>query len=187
MGPVRTTALAAGFALLLSGCGSEVPAPAPPAAPQPSAPVAKTEPKKPAPAPVAASQPQPAASEAFVYSPMNLRDPFEPFIKVVPEKKEKPKAFVPQTPLQRFPAEELRLVGVVWGGGPANAKALIEDPTGKGYVVAVGTLVGDKGGGIVQIGRDEVVVEERFVNLLGEETQRVVKMTLRKPEGEVKQ
>jgi Tfp pilus assembly protein PilP len=187
MGPVRTTAFAAGFALLLGGCGSEAPPPAPSTPPKPVAPAAKAEPKRATPAPVAASQPQPATPEAFVYSPANLRDPFEPFIKLTPEKKKKPKVFVPRTPLQRFPTEELRLVGVVWGGGPARAKALIEDPTGKGYVVAVGTLVGDRGGAIAQIGQNEIVVEERFVDVLGEETRRVVKMTLRKPEGEVKQ
>jgi type IV pilus assembly protein PilP len=185
MGPVRTAALAAGVAVFLGGCGSDRPASSP--APKPIAPVAKAEPKKAVPTPVEASQPQPAPAETFVYSSAGLRDPFEPFIKLETEKKDKPKVFVPQTPLQRYTVDELRLVGVIWSGGAgAKPKALIEDPAGKGYVVTVGTLVGDKGGGIVKIGPDEVVVEERFVGVLGEENQRIVKMALHKPEGEVK-
>lgn len=124
--------------------------------------------------------------EGFVYNGEGLRDPFQPFIKIEPKKKkaEKPKVFVPKTPLQRYAVEELQLVGIVWAEG-ARARALIEDPEGKGYIVGPGTLVGDKGGKIVRIQPERVLVEERFINLLGEETVNTVTMTLRKPEGEV--
>ena len=75
-------------------------------------------------------------------------------------------------------------MGVVWSGH-GKSKALIEDPEGKGYVVTTGTLVGDRDGKIVDIRPEKVMVEERSVDLLGEENVKMVAMTLRKPEGEV--
>lgn len=183
MGALRTALWTAGLAALLLGCGSQ--APAPPRPPKPTPAAAKKTPPA-VPRPVNAEEPKTAEPEEFAYHREGLRDPFEPFIKIVKKKVQKPKVFVPKTPLQRYAVEELQLVGVVWGG-PGKAKALIEDPGGKGYVVGVGTLVGDRGGGIVKIAPGEVLVEERFVDVLGEETVRAVKLALRKPEGEVNQ
>jgi len=169
-------------ALGLAACGSE------PAAPPATPPAAV------APAKVAAAQPvaivapeaEPAAAQAaFAYNAEDLRDPFQPFLKLEEKKPQvRPQVFVPKTPLQRFAVEELRLVGIIWGDG-GRSRALIEDPEGKGYVVGTGILVGDRGGRIVRIQREEAVVEERTVDLFGEESVKVVRMTLRKPEDEV--
>jgi type IV pilus assembly protein PilP len=127
-----------------------------------------------------------AEAPTFAYEPAELRDPFQPFIKLdtKTKKKARPQIFVPKTPLQRFATEELHLVGIIWGEG-GRARALIEDPQGKGYVVGTGTLVGDRGGRIVRIEPEQAVIEERIVDLFGEENLSVVTMTLRKPEGEV--
>ncbi len=168
------------LATALWACGGEPPSsPAPAKAP----PVRK-------PAPKARKAATPSAAEeapAFVYDPEGLRDPFQPFIRIEPEKKEKkpPDVFVPKTPLQRFAVEELRVAGIVWGPGKP-ARALVEAPDGKGYVVRVGTLVGDRGGKIVAIHPDRVVVEERVVDLLGEVQARSVDLRLHTPEDEVR-
>ena len=121
-----------------------------------------------------------------MYVAEGLRDPFQPFIKLETKEKKKvrPQVFVPKTPLQRFATEELRLVGIIWAE-QGRSKALIEDPQGKGYVVGTGTLVGDRGGRIVRIEPEQAVIEEKIVDLFGEENLSVVTMTLRKPEGEV--
>ncbi|MEW6488952.1 MAG: pilus assembly protein PilP [Thermodesulfobacteriota bacterium] len=127
------------------------------------------------------TEPEPA----FSYQPAGLRDPFEPFIRLdEPKTKAKPQVFVPRTPLQRYALEEIRLVGVMWAEG-GRSVALVEDPEGKGYVVSGGVLIGDRGGRIIGIRPDRVDVEERFVDLFGEENVKVMTMTLRKPEGEV--
>ena len=47
--------------------------------------------------------------------------------------------------------------------------------------------MGDRGGGIVRIQRELLLIEERFVDQLGEDNVRQVKMTLRRSEGEVSQ
>lgn len=173
--------IAAGFALGVAACGSEPPAPPSGSA---KAPPAKAPAKK-QPA-AAASEPGPAEAveTVFNYEPEGLRDPFQPFIKLETKKKVRPQVFVPKTPLQRYATEELHLVGIIWGG-KGRSRALIEDPEGKGYVVGTGTLVGDRGGKIVRIETQEAVVEERAVDLFGEENVKVVRMTLRKPEDEV--
>ncbi len=184
MGRVTLSVLLVGLAVFVLGCRAESPAPAP----KPRAPRAAAQPQQEPEIPVEASTPEPPpeAPEPFVYSPEGLRDPFQPFIKLELPKEVKPKVFVPKTPLQRYSTEELKLVGVIWGGA-GRSKALIEDPEGKGYVASVGTPVGDQGGGIVQIRPERVVIEERFVDVLGEETVRTVDMKLHRPEGEVSQ
>jgi type IV pilus assembly protein PilP len=170
------TAMWAGLAVF-AACAGETPAPAP--AP---APVARV-PQAPAPAPAAPVED--TGEPAWSYQPAGLRDPFEPFIRLdEPKPKSKPQVFVPRTPLQRYALEEIRLVGVMWAEG-GRSVALVEDPEGKGYVVSGGVLIGDRGGRIIGIRPDRVDVEERFVDLFGEENVKVMTMTLRKPEGEV--
>ncbi len=170
--------ISAGLALGLTACGSE------PAAPPAATPAAAAPAPKKAPAPVEDPTRGAVVGEAFAYAPEGLRDPFQPFIKLEEKKQSRPQVFVPKTPLQRYATEELQLVGIIWGEA-GRARALIEDPEGKGYVVGTGTLVGDRGGRIVRIQPQEAVVEERAVDLFGEENVNVVRMTLRKPEGEV--
>ncbi|NTU59495.1 MAG: pilus assembly protein PilP [Deltaproteobacteria bacterium] len=144
----------------------------------------------PAGAPVPVARPAPApppAQPAFTYSPVGLRDPFEPFIKLEEKKVAKrpvEKVAAPQTPLQRYSTEELKLAGIVWGE-EGRARALIEDPQGKGYAVAVGTLVGDRGGRVVRILPDRIIIEERFKDILGEEKKAVANMMLHKSDGAV--
>ncbi len=181
MSPLAKTAMVAGV-LVLAACGAEPPpAPAPQAAPSPQA-ATPTMVAAPAAAPAAAAQE--SSEVTFEYDPKGLRDPFEPFVKLEVKKKEVPKAFIPKTPLQRYAVEEIRLVGVIWADG-GKSVALVEDPEGKGYAVSGGAWIGDRGGRIVRIRPDGVDVEERFVDLFGEENVKVVSMALHKPEGEV--
>jgi len=174
--------IAAGLVLGVTACGPE-PAP-PPAAPPAAAPATRAPAKKLVPVADVDTDRKTVVEIAFAYEPEGLRDPFQPFIKLETKKKVRPQVFVPKTPLQRYATEELHLVGIIWGEA-GRARALIEDPEGKGYVVGTGTLVGDRGGRIVRIQPEEAVVEERAVDLFGEESMNVVRMTLRKPEDEV--
>jgi len=165
-------------------------------APEPAPPV-----KPPEPSSLAADvskQPSPEQDElldeegdvAFEpsYDPKGLRDPFEPFIKIEKPKPKTMKAvekvFKPVTPLQRFSISQLSLVGIVWADN-GKAKAMIQDPKKKGYVVMRGTFVGDQGGKISEIKPDRVIIKEPFEDPFGETSVRFVSMTLRKPEEEV--
>ena len=167
---------------MLAACGGEKPSP-----PPKSRPPTTKKARGPKARPVE-KESVPSEKGGFVYNPQGLRDPFQPFIRLRPEKKaakKAPEKFVPKTPLQRYALEELKLVGVVWRDGKGS-RALVEDPEGKGYIVRVGTLIGDRGGKIVSIRPDRVEVEERVIDILGEERINRVSMRLHTPEGEVR-
>lgn len=114
----------------------------------------------------------------YVYEPAGKRDPFKPFVELV--KKAAPSK-VPTTPLQAYDLNELRLVGVLIL--PGKKVAMIEDPTGKGYSVKEGTLIGMKEGKVVEIIKDEVVVEERYLDETGQAKTMRVSMKIPREQG----
>lgn len=106
-----------------------------------------------------------------------LRDPFRPFTVEARPKK----TGTPRTPLQQYDLGALTLVAIIWD--TANPKAMVEDATGLGYSVGIGTPIGRSGGVVKAIESDRVVVEEEFVDFYGEKkkTEKILKL---KPEGE---
>ena len=48
-----------------------------------------------------------------------------------------------------------------------NSRAMVQDGSGKGYTVKIGTLVGKRFGQVKQIRRDEIVVQEEFRDFTG--------------------
>src|SRR5690242_4823208 len=114
-------------------------------------------------APRAVALPAPAAPDveevaertsAAAYDPVGRRDPFGSFVDDdrVPVEQ--------QAPLQRFDLARLRLVGVVVG--TASPSALIEDPSGVGHTIRVGTALGKNLGRVKHIRRGEVIVAESY-------------------------
>lgn len=165
-----TVSLLAACCLLLTaftGCKKEEVAP-------PVIPVKKV--AKPVQAPVTTVK-----KEEYAYEATGKRDPFRPFI----EFERKVVSKVPLTPLQAYDLNELRLVGVIIL--PGKKVAMIEDPLGKGYNVTVGILIGKNDGKVVDILKDEVVVEEKYVDETGQPKTRKVSITIPKEkEGEGK-
>lgn len=101
------------------------------------------------------------------------RDPFRPMTlrtKVQPRDKEN------LSPLERFDLSQLKLVGIIWG--IKESKALVEDSTGLGYVVKVGTPIGNNDGKIKAIRRNEIVVEEIYPDAYGKPTKHEVGMKI---------
>lgn len=115
----------------------------------------------------------------YVYDPTGKRDPFKPFIEL--SKKAAEGKGVPMTPLQSYEIAELRLVGVIIL--PGKKVAMIEDPTGKGYSVKEGALIGKNDGRIVEIAKDEVLIEERYVDEMARTKTRKVSMRIPKAQG----
>ena len=95
------------------------------------------------------------------YNPLGKPDPFKPFILASAATEEAPVVVRPQlTPLQKMPLSEIQsgLKAIIWG--QLGNKALVEDATGKGYVVQEGTYVGQHDGMVKKIYRDRIIVEE---------------------------
>ena len=95
------------------------------------------------------------------YDPTGKPDPFKAFILASAATEETPTVVRRQlTPLQKMPLSEIQagLKAIIWG--QLGNKALVEDATGKGYVVQEGTYVGQHDGIVKKIYQDRIVVEE---------------------------
>jgi len=131
-----------------------------------------------------------AADAANRYSPAGKVDPFLPLFEekpVVPEEtqdaeKQKKKRRMPLTPLERVDLSQLKLVGIIQA--PSGNKALVEEASGKGYIIKKGTFIGIHAGRVLEIQKDRVIVEEEVENVLGQFTPEKKELKLLKPPGE---
>ena len=182
----KSKLLAGSLALvfLFAVSATAVPAAAPPAAPATA--VASAIPAA-APATV---KPEEAAVEMpeYRYDSKGKTDPFKPFVRLElptaakkgPEKK---KYTGNLTPLQRVSLDKVRVTGIA--GSPVKRVAMVEDGAGKGYIVYLGTLIGENGGRVIQILPDRVIVEEKAgEGIKGKEKSHRVALKLHKEEGE---
>jgi len=130
------------------------------------------------------------ADAAGGYSPAGKVDPFLPLFEEKPaapeetEGAEKPKKKrrIPLTPLERVDLSQLKLVGIIQA--PSGNKALVEEASGKGYIIKKGTFIGIHAGRVLEIQKDRVVVEEEVENVLGQFTLEKKELKLQKPPGE---
>jgi type IV pilus assembly protein PilP len=119
-----------------------------------------------------------------VYNGNDKIDPFQPLIndKPVTVKKDKRKKRMPMTPLERIDLSQLKLVGIIMAS--SGNRALVEESSGKGYVVKKGTYIGANSGKVVKIRKEKVVVEEEFEDVFGKTKVRQREIRLPKPPGE---
>ena len=120
-----------------------------------------------------------------LYDPRSKIDPFEPLFKeekVVSAKKTERKKRIPRTPLERIDLSQLKLVGIIMAA--SGNRALVEESSGKGYVIKNGTFIGTNGGKIISIQKETVTVEEEFEDVYGKLMIRKRELKLPKPPGE---
>lgn len=106
----------------------------------------------------------------FVYKPTKKRDPFRPpyltqttFNKTTVRKGPDPvvrrkKRRKPRTELETFELDQIKVVATVTG--VANPIAMVEGPSGKGFVVRRGTSIGRNGGRVTRIYSTGIVISE---------------------------
>jgi hypothetical protein len=123
--------------------------------------------------------PLPSAGSVAI-PPANIdRDPFRPFTLDL-----KPlTAAPPKTPLEQYDVGSLKLVAVIWN--TQHPRAMVEDASGLGYTIDVGTPIGRNQGVVKRIEPDAVIVEEEFVDFYGEQKKNDVVLKL-ETEGEKK-
>jgi type IV pilus assembly protein PilP len=158
-----------GVFLVSVGCGGgEAPKPTkvpiPPTAPKPAAKVSAKE----VPRPDAAVRVEPPPATSYAYNPQGKPNPFQPLIVEKPsgpppkkkvEQAAKKEKEVPGTPLERLDLPALKLVAVVWN--IPHPRAMVEDSTGKGYILSLGTRVGKNQGQVTQITSAGVIITEK--------------------------
>ncbi len=111
-------------------------------------------------------------------------DPFAPFVSGEEREEEEGKGgneLRPdhvKGPLEKMRLSQLRLTAVM--KTPGRNLALVEEASGKGYVVKKGTYIGDQGGKIVEILSDAIVVEEKYRDAFGNVAVRKKELKLQK-------
>jgi len=121
-----------------------------------------------------------------VYNPQGKLDPFEPLFQekavAVAKTRKKRKTRQRITPIEKLDLSQLQLVGVIRSLN--GNKALVEDATGKGYVVTKGTYIGTRYGKIVEILADRIIVAEEVENVYGKVSVQKRPLIIQKPPGE---
>ena len=128
---------------------------------------------------------------AIGYDSKGRIDPFIPLVKEEPVKVEKTalidaKGEVREkrakTPLEKIELDQLALKAIILA--PSGNKALVEESTGKGYIISKGTYIGRNEGRVVKILKDRIVVEELTENFEGKMVAKEKEIKLPKPPGE---
>ena len=109
-------------------------------------------------------------------------DPFESLFKDKPVFRKKKKKRIPRTPLEKLSLGQLKLVAII--RAPSGNKALVEESSGKGYVIKKGTYIGLNSGKIIKIEKDNIIIEEEIQNIQGNIEVRQRELKLQKPSGE---
>jgi Tfp pilus assembly protein PilP len=108
-------------------------------------------------------------SPTFTFIPVKALDPFVPFVTLdttgqprIAEEEDEQQGGAPSTPLQKMTLTEITtgLRAITWG--ELGRRAVIEDSTGKGYIVTVGTPAGEHSGVITQILNDRLVIQQQI-------------------------
>ena len=116
----------------------------------------------PAPKPMEEEVKEIAPTNIYVYSPIGKRDPFQNQVVTITgithiEVKGRNK-----TPLEKWSLDQLKLSLTVTG--TATPMAMVEDPEHRGWTVRLGDFIGQNGGKVTGIHRDEVIVTETITD-----------------------
>ncbi len=80
------------------------------------------------------------------------------------------------TELQKIELDKLKLVAVVVG--TATPMAMVEDASGRGHTLKIGTLIGKRLGQVKHIRRGEVIVQEEFRDFTGKRIPQLKELKL---------
>ena len=162
------------FLFLIGGCGGG--GTPPPSLPAKAKPVAVEKNKEGLARAAEKKEPEKKEEAEYSYNPTGKPDPFSPFIQLASREGLR-KAL---TPLQKFDISQLKLVAII-STSQGNV-ALVEDATGKGYVLKKGTWIGKNDGKVTKILKDKVIVEEVYQDIFGQTKTSEISLSLHKIE-----
>jgi type IV pilus assembly protein PilP len=124
--------------------------------------------------------------EVTTYDSTGKLNPFLPLIQEKEEKSvaglvvdEKPKRVL--TPLEKMELSQIKLVAVILMEN--RQLAMVEEATGKGYEVNIGTYMGKNNGQVSKINQSSIVVKEYVKDYKGKLQARFQEIKLQKKEG----
>ncbi len=109
------------------------------------------------------------------YNPEGKPDPFQPAKATLEAKMGKDKFL----PLEQFEVSDFALIGII--SGPGAKKAMVQDATGKGFLVQVGTRIGKKGGTVSRIAEKEIIIVEPYRDYRGRKIFREIALKIPQP------
>ncbi|MBF0257953.1 MAG: pilus assembly protein PilP [Desulfamplus sp.] len=124
--------------------------------------------------------------EKLFYIAKGKIDPFEPLIKEKPPvevTQETSEEDIPQrilTPLEKLDFGQMKLVAILTR--ESGSVAMVQEATGKGYIVNIGTYIGRNSGQIVSIEKDKLVIQEKVKDYKGNVVDRFQELKLNKLE-----
>lgn len=129
--------------------------------------------------------------KTVIFKPMEKYDSknrVDPFIPLIAEKdssagsgsseNSKPKRTL--TPLEKLELSQIKLVAVV--EMQDQTIAMVEEATGKGYEVSIGTYIGPNSGRVTSITREGIKIEEKVRDYLGKHHMRYEEIKFHKSE-----
>lgn len=128
--------------------------------------------------------------EEYSYDPGGKRDPFRPPQEMFENRVAEAAAAEapvgpPATPLEELDVVEWKLTAVIQT--PGSPRAMVEDSTGRGYIIEIGTTIGRWKGRVARIEDDRVIVVETYKDTRGGERRQEIPLMLRNPEEKEKQ
>ncbi len=125
-----------------------------------------------------------SAKEMIIgYDPKDRVDPFLPLLQekevMTPDIDDKPKRML--TPLEKLSLNQIKLVAVILMEN--RQLAMVEDATGKGYEVMIGTYMGKNSGQVSKINQSSLVVTEYVKDYKGIRQTQFQEIKLHKKES----
>ncbi len=118
----------------------------------------------------------------------NFQGKIDPFLPLIQEKSQENKPVVDNkpkrilTPLEKIELSQIRLVAVIIMKN--KQIAMVEEASGKGYEVGIGTYIGKNQGRISEIRKSSIVIKEVIRDYKGRLKEHVQEIKLHKMDGE---
>ena len=87
------------------------------------------------------------------------------------------------SPLEKLDLSQLKLVAIINMQSEKKNIAMVQESSGKGYMVKVGTYIGRNNGRIIEIRNDEIILKERIKNFNGVFEDLIKKIKLQKKDN----
>lgn len=132
--------------------------------------------------------PDESTPEPEYYNPKGKIDPFTPLfndspdMKIAEKGKRKRQRTGPKGPLEMIELSQLKLTAIT--NATSGNRALMEEVSGKGYIIKKGMFIGKNSGKVLEIFLDRLVVEEEIEDYSGNYIFQKKEIKLLKPDGE---
>lgn len=127
---------------------------------------------------------QESESPVYFYDPAGKIDPFRPIFvgrahEGSPGSKKRVDKTIPLTPLQKININQVKVVGII--ESPNGNRAMVQDASGKGYILTKGAYIGTNFGKVAKILRNKIIIHEEIEDYISGKIE-IQEVTLELPQ-----